>query len=377
LEGKLKKQLLTSTALVAAGAFAFAGQAMAQKMSKPTLTLSGWDEQIIGFANNDKPSTYTGAGNGFDAQTDSEIHFNGSSTLDNGIKVQFRVELEGNTSTDMIDENWMRVSGSFGQIQVGSTDNAAQQMTTGYLGAWSTGVGQNLAFDVGDWIEQPTSWGYRGQTTATTAGSIWRLQVASTDTEKINYFTPRFEGFQLGASYIPGGSQDVNNTPATKNSGQHGGYTVGANFVRKFGEIGLGIAGGYGEAKDAGQVDNNKVWGGGIRVDFAGFRVAFGYVGQQTPTAGDHTSGHDYDAGIRYTFGPNAVSLTGQKAKQETAVNGPSDKITQAMLSYRRTLGPGVNWLLNGMYAKYDGAASAGHLDNKGTAITTSIKVNF
>ena len=34
----MKKQLLTTTALVAASAFAFGGQAMAQKMNKPSVT---------------------------------------------------------------------------------------------------------------------------------------------------------------------------------------------------------------------------------------------------------------------------------------------------------------------------------------------------
>ena len=90
---------------------------------------------------------------GWDQHSDAEIHFNGSVTLDNGIKIRTRVELEGNslpdagiggnvsnggkaagTAEDFIDENWMRISGSFGEIRLGSTDAAAQAMTTGYLG---------------------------------------------------------------------------------------------------------------------------------------------------------------------------------------------------------------------------------------------------
>jgi hypothetical protein len=360
---------LTTTALASVGAFAFASHAMAAGMNKPTLTISGWDEQIIGFAFNNRPDNYTSHGNGFDVQTDSEIHFSGSATLDNGIKVGFRVEMEGNTSSDMIDENWMRVSGSFGQVQAGSTDNAAQQMTTGYLGAWSTGVGQNLAFDVADWIESTNS-----------VSTVWRTQATrNTDTEKLNYFTPRFAGFQLGAAYIPGGSQDVNNTPASRAGTEHSGYAIGANFVRKFGDIGLGIAAGYGGAKTNIQTaDDRKTWGAGIKVDFAGFRVAFGYVGLKQPVAGGNRKGHDFDAGIRYTFGPNAISLTGQAIKQETTNGANEAKTQQAMLSYRRTLGPGVNWMVQGMWANYSGVdTSTTSLSNKGYAVTSSVKVNF
>ena len=367
----MKKQLLMSTALVAASAFAFGGQAMAQKMNKPTLSISGWDEQIIGFSDNKYPDNYTSHGNGFDAQTDSEIHFNGATTLDNGINIRFRVEMEGNTSTDQIDENWMRVSGSFGMIEGGSYDGAAQQMVTGYQGSWSAGVGQNLSFDVADWIEVPTGH---------VASTVNRV-TNDTDSEKISYFTPRFEGFQLGASYIPGGSQDINNTPATRSGADHGGYQVAANFVKKFGDVGLGAAVGYSQMHDALNANSalNKAWGGGIRVDFAGFRVGLGYVGRRdaADSVGGTTDGRAWDGGIRYTFGPNAVSLTGQTVWRETAVSGPKDKTKQAMLSFRRTLGPGVNWLVNGMWAKYDGATAGPSDDNKGWAVTSSIKVNF
>ena len=367
----MKKQLLASTALAAAGALAIAGPAFAQKMNKPTLKLSGWDEQIIGFANNKYPDNYTSHGNGVDAQTDSEIHFDADTVLDNGIRIHARVELEGNTSTDQIDENWMRVSGSFGQIVVGSTDGAAKKMVTGYQGSWSAGVGQNLALDVADWIEVPSGH------VAGTDNEVTN----DTDSEKMSYFTPRFEGFQLGASYIPGGSQDINNTPATRSGADHGGFQVGADFDRKFGELGLGLAAGYSQMHDALNADSalNKSWGGGIRLDFSGFRVGLGYVGRRdaADSTGGTTEGSSWDAGLRYTFGPNAVSLTGETVRRETSVSGPKDKTKLAMLSFRRTLGPGVNWTLNGMWAKYDGATAGTSDDNKGYAVTSSIKLNF
>ena len=73
----------------------------------------------------------------------------------------------------------------------------------------------------------------------------------------------------------------------------------------------------------------------------------------------------------------SAVSLTGETVRRETSVSGPKDKTKLAMLSFRRTLGPGVNWTLNGMWAKYDGATAGTSDDNKGYAVTSSIKLNF
>jgi outer membrane protein OmpU len=370
LEGKLKKQLLTSTALVAAGSLAFSGSALAQ--NKPTISISGSTEQVFGIADNDNPGSYAGGGNGWDQQTDSEIHFNGSTTLDNGIKINYRIELEGNTSSDQIDEHWMTISGSFGQITLGSQDGASQIMVTGYQGSWSTGVGQNLSFDVADWIEAPTGH---------TASTVNRVTNDS-DAEKISYFTPRFEGFQLGVSYVPNADDDVNTSPASRAGTDHQGYQIGANFVRKFGDVGMGAAIGYSQIEDGagGNSADNEAWGAGIRLDFAGFRVGLGYVEREdaSGTAGQTLEGETWDAGIRYTFGPNAISLTYQDVEMDTNVAGTTqDETTQAQLSFRRTLGPGVQWSLEGKWAEYTGDTTATSDDNEGYAVTTSIKVRF
>ena len=156
----MKKQLLTTTALVAAGVFAVSGAALAKK---PTLSVGGGIEQIVGVGENSGDFATANPRVGFDQITDSEIHFNGAVTLDNGIKIKTRVELEGNTAGgdgggDTIDENWMRISGSFGEIRLGSGDGAAQAMTTGYMGSYSTGVGQNLGFDTHSWVSKPVLW---------------------------------------------------------------------------------------------------------------------------------------------------------------------------------------------------------------------------
>ncbi|MDE0796678.1 MAG: porin, partial [Alphaproteobacteria bacterium] len=85
----MKKQLLVTTALVTAGAFALSGAALA---GKPKLELGGHAEQIFGVGNNaDDFDARVGQRAGFDVHSDSEIHFNGSVTLDNGIKIRTRV----------------------------------------------------------------------------------------------------------------------------------------------------------------------------------------------------------------------------------------------------------------------------------------------
>ena len=62
--------------------------------------------------------------------SDAEIHFTGSTVLDNGLEVGARVELEGEDDAspdgdgDQIDEAWIYFSGGFGEVRMGSTDDA-------------------------------------------------------------------------------------------------------------------------------------------------------------------------------------------------------------------------------------------------------------
>jgi predicted porin len=398
----MKKQLLTSTALVAAGVMAVSGSALAQG---PKLTVGGEMRQIFGVGSNSDAyeAAELAAGRngrvGFDQHSDAEIHFNGSVTLDNGIKIATRVELEGNSTQDktagkesnitngapnttgdgdFIDENWMRISGSFGEIRLGSGDAAGMAMTTGYLGTWSTGVGLNHAFDVTDWVTQPTT---------VSASTVARVD-SNSDAEHISYFTPRISGFQFGASYVPSTEEDVNNQRANKTAGDTDGISVGVNYVGNYNGAGIGIAAGYGTSNESNADRSDpEVWGIGGRVDFQGFRVAMSYVDKkaQNNAAGVTAAGgqgqETFEMGIRYSFGPNAVSFTYQDAETDgdatSAADG--DQTTAATVAYRRTLAPGVNWDITAIYADFDdglAAAAAGN-SNDGTALATSMTLRF
>src|SRR5262245_58723732 len=50
----------------------------------------------------------------------AEIFFDGRTTLDNGLTVGARVELEGENANDQIDEAWVFFSGGFGEARIGS-----------------------------------------------------------------------------------------------------------------------------------------------------------------------------------------------------------------------------------------------------------------
>jgi predicted porin len=151
---------------------------------------------------------------GFDTNTDglfndAEVHFTGSTVLDNGLEVGARIELEGETDDDQIDEAWVWFSGGFGEIRIGSDDEALAN-------ACVTPPGGSANFSA----FSPNQWGANGAGFANdfvggpASNSVCTGVDGSSDAQKILYITPVFGGFQLTASYTPGGGSETHDDGA-------------------------------------------------------------------------------------------------------------------------------------------------------------------
>jgi predicted porin len=241
-----------------------------------------------------------------------------------------------------------------------------------------------------------------------------QLRMFDDDGNKISYFTPRFAGFQLGLSYTPNSAQNTQNGASgtelvtTTQNIYHQYMSIGGNFDRKFDQFGVGIAAGYVRAKSPGtggsdtattwaNTDDPVTWGVGASVEFGPFKLALGYrqnddvrdsfgpPGPSAGIAGSTTSldGSLYDIGGRYTFGPNAVSLTYRSGDIEGTRADPAEpEESMFMASYRRTLAPGVNWDLNLFYQNSETEPTAVAGTNAprevdGWVLTTAIQLNF
>ncbi len=363
------RKSMTSTALAAAGALALASGAMAQdEATKPTLSLGGYLNEIVGvvLSEDDDPGRAS-----VDIHNDGEIFFNGSGVLGNGMRVSARAELEisqdsgKNTldgkreqDSDTIDEVYVRLSGAFGELRLGQDDSVAWLMVAGYSGSWATQVGQNLSFDAFEWAS-------KGNTT----GSPSHVSVGgviSGDPEKISYFSPRFNGFQVGFSYTPNAVEHDDGVFA-RDDELHDGVGVAANYSGNFGDSGIGLAVGYETAKVAStapaNADNPERLNVAMRVDYGPIRVA----GSWSDIKDNRTI---IDVGARYSLGPSAVSLTYANANADG-----SKAFTQAgMMSYAYNLGPGVKWHLNLIHTSVEGT---GGEKNKALAATTGINLSF
>src|SRR5690606_33726552 len=87
-----------------------------------------------------------------------------------------------------------------------------------------------------------------------------RLDIRDGDSNKINYFTPRIAGFQLGLAYTPsfeecaasgGQNTGCNSSIASTSTNPHNGWSAALSFDRKFDAVRVGLAVGYTTAKAA------------------------------------------------------------------------------------------------------------------------------
>ena len=370
----MKSQLLTSSALVAAGVFALAPAALTQgKAGKPSITVNGYHEQVLGAVIS-QDEDVSGDKSTLDIHHETEIHFNGTVTLDNGITMRAHTELETNgdqggnaiVTPDYIDEIYLIIRGSFGQITIGSEDNAAHIMLTGYSGSWPTGVGQNLAFDGGEWV---TSVAPDFDTIRDS-----RLVGQDSDSEKISYYTPRFAGFQVGASYIPGDrtTEEQNGAMQTAATTYHDGFAIGVNYAGKLGDIGGGAGYMHLQAPETAAVplvdDDMKAAVVALRLDFGPIRVS----GAVKRTASNETGGTDrrgriIDVGARYAMGPNQYSLVYSNGRRQIG----TVEFQAGILSYARILGPGTKWHANLFYVD----SQSGATQNDGFAVSTGARL--
>jgi len=360
------KKLLGTTALVAA-AFATAPAMAADKIN---MQVGGYFVGAIAAVFD--ADLGVGAPGGADERTirfarEAEIHFKGSTTLDNGIEIGVKFELEGGddqtAAFDNLDEAYMWVSGAFGEFQFGDQDGVGDQMPI-------VAPSPFLEHFANDTDLDPIGGIY-------TAG-INTVADFSGDSMKIIYFTPRLAGFQVGLSYAPelaelsgdetytdalSGEDAFENTFEAGITWEHGfnGVDLGASFVWVNSD---GTIAGTSDIDD---------WAAGASVGFAGFTVGGAYG--QKDSAG--LGGEEYkawDVGVTYGTGPWTFGVEYAEANRDenTTVAGVDEIEESAILAgLAYSLGGGANVSLGYKYGENDTT------NREGSALFTEFGVKF
>lgn len=378
------KKLLLSSAAVAMG-LAFA--APAAKAQGVTLDLGGHMKGYVGYVDQD---TATGGNDerALDIFRETEIHFSGETTLDNGLTVGFHAEADADGADNFtMDESYAYFSGSWGRVNFGEEDGAAYLLQVAAPSADSNidGLRQYLS---------PVNYGI-SPVGAAIAGFALPFDGIDYDNdiarnaEKLTYLTPVMNGFQAGVSYspdlgtnliAPAGIALTNPATVSQGSslfstntddaaGQYGSvYEVGARYEGQMDNVGFTFGGGYSHADleaSATGYDDFKEWNVGLDVDVAAFGLGVVYtennngfdVNDENETwvvGADYTTGpfklgasylnnendaiggvdletDRYTGGVVYTYGPG-MTFRGSISHLEHEVTGADFDATSVML---------------------------------------------
>lgn len=331
----MKKLLLASTALL--GLVAAATPAAAEI----NMDLGGHFRGYGVYNNNDE----VGAGDSireFDFRRDTEVHFTGEATSDNGLTVGAHYEgfVGGDIATD---EAYAYFSGNWGRVNFGSEDGAAYLLQVAAPSADSNVDGlrvgvQSINADGAGVVSGQTyqyiaaaplsnspafSNSYTGVFTdrfsSTTAGVGSRLldydHADFQDTERLTYLSPKYMGFQAGVSFAPEAGQKVigNGLSAAAQDDDAGDYEnlweLALRWDGEFEGFGISTGGAWSHGSlengtpgalviagnDDGTLtgaeitsltnamtDDLETWNAGLNVAFQGFSVGGAYLRSET-----------------------------------------------------------------------------------------------
>ncbi|MFQ5785015.1 MAG: porin, partial [Alphaproteobacteria bacterium] len=331
------------------------------------------------------------------------VYFKMRGELDNGLKIGGRFELEGDNGGDQLDQVFLTLSGGFGQLRLGAVNSGR------YSYGWNTdapavGVPINSGW-ISTFVAAQNNSGFRFR-----SPGLSTVIDGSNDEQKITYFTPRFNGFQLTGSWTPeahninsnsvgqGGESFRFTGPSDENILYTNGWDFGASYSGDFNGAGVELqAGIFGSTApnnaEAAGFDDYFGFNGGLSLSYQGFSIAGSFakvvdglafcpgggtcVGNGALASNE---GHSYNAGIGYSTGPYSFSATWFRGEEEGLLSQPGDEKNQFFnVAASYTLGPGIRTSLTYLHAELDDdtAGNANSADNEGDAVIWGMHLGF
>ena len=210
----MKKVLIGTTALVAASMLSL--PAMAMHMDEDgnyqvhtgnlSLSIGGYGTFKVEYKSREPKEDDTESYRSHNADFDSELHFEGSTTLASGTEAGIKIEFETGgkevDGDDAIDQNFIWVEGMLGKVYLGGRD--AEELEESVERTYS-GVGL-LAADKG-----------KNSASITTSADF-----AGGENNKIIWVAPKVGGIEFAINYTPERKQNTTDNTTNEDVGQEG-----------------------------------------------------------------------------------------------------------------------------------------------------------
>jgi predicted porin len=335
----MKKVFLGSTALISATVM-MAGVAGAAEA--PTWKLTG--NANFQFYNIDQDLGGNSQDHGWYFGVDeAELQLNVSATADNGLNYGFKVEVQTNTDDDLVaDEARLQLSGGWGTAQLGDEDGAEDIMN--YGGENLMGATGGFDGDFDDVLIRGTS----------NAPSYPTIAGDTGDHTKVSYFSPRFSGFQVGASLTPvvaASGADGDDGDEFKMDGIfENAIGLGANYENTYGDLRVRASLVYaGASSNLTGVEDVSAWSVGGIIGWGPFNVGANYTdnGDSGQAAGSGDEVSYWNVAGSFETGPIYLSAGYMSSTYESA--GGDEEFSTIALTADYNLAPGF-----GVYGEID-----------------------
>lgn len=350
----MKNVLLAGTALVGAAMIASPAQADLK------LDLGGHFSGYGVYVDEDENA---GANlDSFAIRRNTEIHFTGETTLDNGLTVGVHVEQEIENA-NLNNESYAYFSGGWGRVNFGNEDGAAYLLQVAAPSADSNVDGLRSTI-------QGFTYGDNTPATNVTASLDYDhahfgnepTDDTTNPTDRITYLTPKFNGFQAGVSYAPRAELATgiaNFAPATFEDL----WEVAARWDGQFEGVGISVGAGYSTSDAADATVNDaepEGWNVGFNLAWNQFSFGGAYLDEEdayglNATTQDSTT---WVLGAAWDNGPYHVGVSYLDKEDDFGAGGEFD-------SYKATIGGGYTF---GPGMTFRGAVAMGEAANAGVA---------
>ncbi len=370
----MKKILLGTTAMIALGTMTTETLAA----DKIALKLGGFHRHYVGLTDSDEvASTSSDAARdkSISQFANTEIYFTGSTTLDNGITVAVRTELEvDSASTDNTDRNFITISSdAMGALTIGSAQpfgegNFVRAPMAGNFD-WS---------DLTPWVGSATS-----GTTSTSAFSFSANLVEDTGTDdaRIKYQSPSFNGFTVGGDYTWASNAGEAHNARRVTGDMNEAFSVGAAYSGAFSGADVAADVTYYSRQGAGTTSSDG-WDQlhvGLSVGMSGFTVAGGYTDFSDNDGGSsEDDGEGWELGVGYETGPYSLSaayMTSSNKGTAATAGDNEDEAWQIVATY--DLGAGVALTATYFDIEADGEGAGNTTKRDGSGLIAGIEVGF
>jgi len=366
------KKLLLGSAVIALG-LGFAAPAKAEVK----LGLGGYFKGYVSWVDQDEPNG--DAVRNADIIRDTEVHFTGETTLDNGLTVGAHIETDADGGDGFeVDESYAYFSGAWGRVNFGNEDGAAYLLQVAAPSADSNvdGIRQYVS---------PINYTALGIVGLTNGFTLDYANDFAQDSDKVTYLTPVFSGFQAGVSYTPdtGAAADSFANSLKDDEGGFGDvYEAAVRYEGSYRDIGFSAGGGYTFASPESNVvagptivteyEDFNEWNAGLDLNMGPFGLGAVYTANEGGVI--NSDSETWVVGGDYTTGPYKLGvsyLTTEASPSATAVatNLETDRYSAGLVY---TYGPGLTF--RGSIGYVDHEVAAGDADATYALVGTQIE---